>query len=363
MASMLDKSIFDLESFTRILEIERRRTDRSRRPFLLMLIDLKKLLQGDKQQKDRFIKNMVKSLQRCIRQTDMMGWYQNHTIIGIIFTELYSETPAIGKIRERVNRELQGALTPQQFETIGISTYLYPSAGPIWSEPESSNKFYLDSKRHKLSAFIKRGLDIILSLLLVILLSPVFILIGIAIKLTSKGPILYKQKRVGQFGQQFTFLKFRSMYTNNDPRIHQQYIEQFISQSKNGSAAQEALKQEGLYKLHHDPRVTPLGNILRKTSLDELPQFFNVIMGTMSLVGPRPPIPYEIEHYDLWHKRRVLEVKPGITGLWQVKGRSRTTFDEMVRLDLQYIDNRCLWTDLKLLLKTPWSVIKGDGAR
>ena len=112
----------------------------------------------------------------------------------------------------------------------------------------------------------------------------------------------------------------------------------------------------------NDPRVTPLGRFLRKTSLDELPQFINVLKGDMSLVGPRPPIPYEFENYDTWHRRRVLEAKPGITGLWQVMGRSRTTFDEMVRLDLQYIRDQSFWLDLKILVKTPVAVLSGSGA-
>jgi lipopolysaccharide/colanic/teichoic acid biosynthesis glycosyltransferase len=206
-------------------------------------------------------------------------------------------------------------------------------------------------------------LDIIGSFILLVLFSPVLVLIAAAIKLTSQGPILFRQTRVGQFGQHFTFLKFRSMYTDNDSKIHKEYVLEFIRQGQNGNGAHEVLKQDGFFKLRHDPRITPLGRFLRKTSLDEFPQLLNVLAGTMSLVGPRPPIPYETEHYDIWHRRRMLEAKPGITGLWQVKGRSRTTFEDMVRLDLQYIDEWSLWTDIKLLLQTPWTVIKCDGAR
>jgi lipopolysaccharide/colanic/teichoic acid biosynthesis glycosyltransferase len=120
--------------------------------------------------------------------------------------------------------------------------------------------------------------------------------------------------------------------------------------------------RQKVYKITNDKRVTPIGNILRKLSLDELPQFYNVLRGEMSLVGPRPPIPYEIEKYDSWHRRRVLEVKPGITGLWQVSGRSSTTFDEMVRLDLHYATNWSIWFDVKILLKTTWIVVAGRGA-
>jgi lipopolysaccharide/colanic/teichoic acid biosynthesis glycosyltransferase len=198
---------------------------------------------------------------------------------------------------------------------------------------------------------------------LLVLLSPVLVCIGVAIKLTSPGPILFQQTRIGQFGQPFRCLKFRSMYPDADASVHQQYVQAFILQSKHGNGVHKALQQEGLFKLHQDPRITRLGHVLRRTSLDELPQLLNVLAGTMSLVGPRPPLPYEAVHYDLWHRRRVLEARPGLTGLWQVQGRSRTTFDEMVRLDLHYLDTWSLWTDLKLLLQTPWTVLKGDGAR
>ena len=192
-----------------------------------------------------------------------------------------------------------------------------------------------------------------------ILLSPLLITIAIVIKLTSKGPILFKQMRVGQYGVGFSFLKFRSMYFGNDPKIHQDYVKQLILGKQED---QRPGATPGVYKIKDDPRVTPVGRFLRKTSLDELPQFFNVLIGEMSLVGPRPPIPYEVETYDIWHRRRFLEVKPGITGLWQVEGRSTTKFDEMVRLDLRYAKLWSLWLDLKILARTPAAVLKGSGA-
>jgi lipopolysaccharide/colanic/teichoic acid biosynthesis glycosyltransferase len=187
-----------------------------------------------------------------------------------------------------------------------------------------------------------------------LLLSPVFFSIAALIKATSKGPVFFKQRRIGQAGKEFTFLKFRSMHVNNDPAIHQEYVRKLISQ--------ELTEADGTYKIKNDPRVTAIGRLLRKSSLDELPQFINVLKGDMSLVGPRPPIPYEFENYSLWHRRRILEAKPGLTGVWQVSGRSRTTFDEMVRMDLRYIREQCLWLDVKILFKTPLAVLKGDGA-
>ena len=154
------------------------------------------------------------------------------------------------------------------------------------------------------------------------------------------------------------------MYVDSDQTKHKEYVTKFITESRNGgtNGNGSSLAQNGVYKLTNDSRVTPVGGFLRKTSLDELPQFFNVLIGDMSLVGPRPPIPYECEKYDLWHKRRILEVKPGITGLWQVKGRSSTTFDEMVRLDLNYVTHWSLLLDLKILVQTPFAVLKGKGA-
>jgi lipopolysaccharide/colanic/teichoic acid biosynthesis glycosyltransferase len=193
-----------------------------------------------------------------------------------------------------------------------------------------------------------------------LMFAPLFLIIALAVKLTSKGPVFFRQQRIGQFGTPFVFLKFRSMHLNNDPKIHLDYIRQLISgkaerQPGNGNG-------QGVYKLTADPRVTRVGAFLRRTSLDELPQFINVLRGEMSLVGPRPPIPYEVDKYQTWHRRRVLEAKPGITGLWQVSGRSRVGFDEMVRLDVRYAMQRSFWLDLKILLLTPRAVILGEGA-
>jgi lipopolysaccharide/colanic/teichoic acid biosynthesis glycosyltransferase len=328
-----------------------------------MLLDLRRLLQDRQHQRSKLVKNVTKSLQLCARQTDIIGWYKHNAVIGIIFTELSEDAPSTDKILERVHAALEVSLNPQQIDAMTISTYVYPPEDPGSSEPPDNDKFYPDLKQPRLASLAKRVLDIVGSFMLLVLLLPVLVCIGVAIKLISKGPILFKQKRIGQFGQQFMFLKFRSMYTDADSRVHQQYVQAFIAQNKNGNGAHEALKQNGLFKLSHDPRITPVGRFIRTTSLDELPQLFNVLAGTMSLVGPRPPIPYEAEYYDIWHRRRVLEAKPGLTGLWQVKGRSRTTFEEMVRLDLQYIDNWSLWTDLKLLIQTPWTVIKCEGTR
>ena len=212
----------------------------------------------------------------------------------------------------------------------------------------------------QLPRILKRTIDIAGSVAALLLLSPLFLIISGLIKLTSKGPILFRQERMGQFVMRFQFLKFRSMVDGNNPTIHKEYVRSLIS-GKNG-VAQRSAQRTSVYKLTDDPRITPIGKLLRRTSLDELPQFWNVLTGDMSLVGPRPPIPYEALSYDIWHRRRVLEAKPGITGLWQVSGRSSTSFNDMVRLDLKYAKAWSLGLDIKILLRTPRAVLFGDGA-
>jgi exopolysaccharide biosynthesis polyprenyl glycosylphosphotransferase len=206
---------------------------------------------------------------------------------------------------------------------------------------------------------MKRFMDIVGSLLALVIFSPIILAAAAAVKFTSEGPVLFRQERIGQWGETFTFLKFRSMQAKQADNPHKAYIEKLIkeNESANGNSAEAPV-----FKLIDDPRVTPVGRFIRKTSLDELPQLINVLRGEMSLVGPRPPVPYEFEIYDVWHRMRMLSVKPGITGLWQVYGRSSTNFDEMVRLDLKYVTDWSLWQDIKIILRTPWAVIAGKGA-
>jgi exopolysaccharide biosynthesis polyprenyl glycosylphosphotransferase len=202
----------------------------------------------------------------------------------------------------------------------------------------------------------KRTFDTLAVTLGLILLSPLLLIVAIVIKLDSPGPVFYRQSRVGENGRLFTMLKFRSMKIGNDPSVHKQHTTKLILEN----LSVEQLSGKCL-KLEDDPRITRVGKLFRKTSIDELPQLFNILRGEMSLVGPRPAIPYEVESYQDWHKRR-FEALPGITGIWQIKGRNRVSFDEMVRMDIEYIEKQSFWLDIMILLQTPFAVITGKGA-
>lgn len=193
----------------------------------------------------------------------------------------------------------------------------------------------------------KRLLDIFGSLALLILFSPIFLFVALAIKLTSRGPIFYVSNRVGLCGRIFPFYKFRSMYIDADKRKDQ--------------LSEQNEKDGPIFKMKNDPRITPIGRFIRKYSLDELPQLINVFLGHMSLVGPRPPLPKEVEQYDAYMAER-LSVRPGLTCYWQIMGRSDLSFEEWMELDHRYLTEMSVWVDLKILLLTPVAVLRGDGA-
>jgi len=204
-------------------------------------------------------------------------------------------------------------------------------------------------------ATTRRALDLIVATAMVLLLSPLLILLAAAIRFDSRGPAFFRQRRVGHGQREFTVFKFRSMRSDADPRGHRDYVTALIQ----GRAAHGGRKD--LYKLAVDERITPVGRWIRRWSLDELPQLFNVIAGDMSLVGPRPAIPYEVAEYPSWYLSR-FAVKPGLTGLWQVSGRNERTYEEMVRLDIEYAERRTLLLDLSILARTPFTVLARRGA-
>ena len=202
----------------------------------------------------------------------------------------------------------------------------------------------------------KRVLDIAFSLLILIPLSIVIAVFAILIRIDSKGPIFFRQKRVGKNGVQFDMFKLRSMYVDSDDSFHRESIKQYM----NGGALNDKVDADNLYKLVDDPRVTGIGRFIRKFSIDELPQFINVFRGEMTLVGPRPPLPYEVEEYDSHHWIR-LSGKPGLTGTWQVYGRSRVPFQTMVEMDIEYLGKQSILLDLKLIALTLPVMLKGRG--
>ncbi len=353
-------NILDETTFRRMIAVERKRTERSRQPFLLLLLDAGSCLPCDTS--GRVLGQVLSALSRTTRETDVTGWYKTHSVIGVMFTEISIDERGsiLSTVMSRVSETLRNNLTLQHFSQISICLHVFPED---WDQDvtQGNPTFYPDllhrNQARRPARTIKRLMDLVGGSVALLFAAPIFLLVALLVKLSSKGPILFKQERLGQFGKPFTFLKFRSMYADNDHKIHEDFMKNVIKGKHDGRTDDGG---KVAYKMTNDPRITRIGRILRKTSLDELPQFINVLRGDMSLVGPRPPIAYECEEYDIWHRRRVLEVKPGITGLWQVKGRSRVPFDEMVRLDLQYARTWSLWLDIQILWQTPRALFSDD---
>ncbi len=352
-----------------------------------MNIDLSK---APKDTNGAFPTSVIDVISASVRTIDHLAWDGNSSIYLLLpVTPLQGAQMAVKKLREKLMAELG-----RSSQTIDFTVSAYPDIASVEKSkmsaadktvssskssyykmefsgnPQKSDIMVIDhSLIHELSCDsnhcnwqirVKRAVDIIGSLICLLLFAPIMMVIALAIELTSKGPAIFRQTRLGYQGKKFNFLKFRTMKINNDDSLHRQYLEKLI-QGKH-QEINMGNEERPYYKIKNDPRITPVGKLLRKSSLDELPQLFNVLMGQMSMVGPRPPIPYEVDKYQTWHKKRILNVKPGITGLWQVSGRSNTTFDEMVRLDLYYAQNWSLWLDCKIILKTFQAILSTKGA-
>jgi len=355
------------DDFIEILSRERKRSKRSKKPFCLVLLNMEKIICINSAQEK--IRTIISLLGENTREIDIKGWYKQDAVIGVICIEIEERDIYTAKnvISDRINNNLKVHLFPELLNMIKITYHIFPEkldGNEQNNSPQSM--FYPELSTITLAnmadRLIKRTVDIIGSIIGLIIFSPLFLIIPVLIKLSSKGPVFFKQQRVGQFGKNFTFLKFRSMYINNDATLHREYVTKLIEGNTNCAQTGDIDEKSPVYKIKSDPRITPIGRYLRKSSLDELPQFLNVLIGNMSIVGPRPPIPYEFEKYEIWHRERLLKMKPGITGLWQVKGRSSTSFDDMVRLDVRYIREWSPWLDTIILLKTPWVVLTGKGA-
>ena len=368
------------KSFLIRLSEERERTRRTGSPFCLLIADIDrfaKALRGESNQKAYrgFHRRLVQALVSNSRKTDIKGWFDQNEV-GIILpgTAIAGALKYREKVLHRIEKEWKGIQESQLEEFIRILSFGDAETSQDGSNPDRNGRVEdpntsKDSRLHEaifsasnstIERAAKRMIDIVGSLMGLGVASIPMLVVAVLLNLTSSGPVLFRQERVGFLGRRFVLLKFRSMVANADPTIHKTYVSNLIN-GKNENV-NRGTREKPFYKQTHDPRVTPIGRVIRKFSLDELPQLFNVLRGDMSLVGPRPPIPYEVEHYKLWHTGRFFEVKPGVTGLWQVTARSRTSFDDMVRLDLHYANHWSLWLDLKIILKTFPALFSAHGA-
>jgi exopolysaccharide biosynthesis polyprenyl glycosylphosphotransferase len=339
--------------FLNRLRIEKRRVDRSHAPLSVVIFSLQREGIETRNPVDEFLGCLNKNT----RETDIKGWVDDN-VIGFILPD--TNKKGVQSFVKKISDE-------NRYINYSIITGTYPDHlfQKLLTEEEGNPDLFPVSfdesfESRKIQKTFKRIMDIVGSLVGLILCSPLMFITAIAVKVTSPGPALFKQSRLGKKGIRFPFYKFRSMEWNVDDQIHREYVTNLITGDLDKINQGDA--ERPLYKMKSDSRITAIGKIIRKTSIDELPQFVNVLKGEMSLVGPRPPLAYEVEKYKPWHLRRILEVKPGITGLWQVDGRSTTSFDNMVRLDLRYAQNWSLWLDLKILMKTVRAVIRPKGA-
>jgi lipopolysaccharide/colanic/teichoic acid biosynthesis glycosyltransferase len=338
--------------FFKQLEREKRRTDRSKAPLSIALFHLDSKKSGEPSAIDSLL-NLLRSGKR---ETDIVG-YLGAGAVALCLPDTTSQGTQgfIQKIVSRANdlhfSTVAGTYPDRLFDNLIAEDADLPDFHLFLDDPED---------RHERGYFLKRSIDVIGSIVGMLLLWPLLLITAVAIAVTTPGPVIFKQTRLGRRGVPFVFYKFRSMSRSVDDRIHREYVTSLIK--GNLEKINQGDTAKPLYKIKSDPRITRVGRIIRKTSIDELPQLFNVLKGDMSLVGPRPPIPYEAEKYQSWHLRRILEIKPGLTGLWQVEGRSKTSFDDMVRLDLRYIRDCSLMLDLKIMIKTVKVVLRCDGA-
>jgi lipopolysaccharide/colanic/teichoic acid biosynthesis glycosyltransferase len=352
------KQIHSQEQFRLRIAQEWRRSERSGRPALVVLFDG---LPPSSKRRDGFLKVVCSTF----RETDVFGWFHTEVTFGVVLLELGDKT--IAEARETILNKVRQRVLPRTdpfVQGICATVHVIPPYTNENPSDESAAKFAESlwkpvSDANWVRLAIERTMDICGSFFLLAALSPLLLLISACVRLTSRGPALFRQPRTGLGGRPFLFYKFRTMKVGGDAVLHKEYVKEFIA-GRAGKNLDEGGQE--VYKLTNDPRVTPIGKFLRRTSLDELPQLWNVLRGDMSLVGPRPCLPYEVEHYGLWHRRRVYQLKPGLTGLWQVRGRSRCSFDEMIRMDLQHGREDSLGLYFKVLLETPKAVIYGSGA-
>jgi lipopolysaccharide/colanic/teichoic acid biosynthesis glycosyltransferase len=353
--------------FLRELERDMRRAERSGSALSLVVFQLNPTAAPDTRDTDA----LVSVLAVTKRDTDLLGRIDEHMVALSC-----PETGPAGLACVVRRLESVSASLPHATLTATYPDSLFASLARLDDTVDDLPLQLIEGAASATRATYagKRWLDIVGALLAILMLAPMMLLVAGAVALGSPGPVVFRQTRLGRDGVPFTFYKFRSMRVGSDDRIHRDYVARLI---RSGSCAEPAdAKTEDAAagdggaacaacarcKLCTDPRVTPLGRWMRKTSIDELPQLFNVLKGDMSLVGPRPAIGYEVAYYRPWHLRRLLSARPGLTGMWQVDGRSRVSFDDMVRMDLRYIRDCSFRLDLAILFKTVGAVLRCDGA-
>jgi lipopolysaccharide/colanic/teichoic acid biosynthesis glycosyltransferase len=347
----LPDNLLSRAEFLRVVQREKRRTDRSHSALSLVLVEVDDAQAGAGSQ-------VLAGLQSMVRETDYAAAIDESNVAvllpdtGEAGLDSFMAKVAVERLSHVAS--VVGATYPDaSFEKLVAERMGTPrSRHALDQEPVAA------AARPGYPA--KRALDVIGSIIALVLLSPLFLIVAVLIKLTSPGPVIFRQQRIGQGGVPFTFYKFRSMRADNDDRVHREFVASLIDGKPTSG---QVAGTTGQFKMKADPRVTPIGRFIRKTSIDEIPQFWNVLKGDMSLVGPRPPVPYEADRYKTWHRRRIFDLKPGLTGIWQVEGRSRVSFDEMVRMDLRYLRESSLSFDLKILLKTVSVVVFCEGAQ
>jgi lipopolysaccharide/colanic/teichoic acid biosynthesis glycosyltransferase len=340
--------------FPASLRREKRRAERSHRPLSIVLyrVNPSPVESGN----DEGV--LLELLHETCRATDVIGHVGDEWI-----AVLCPDTDTQGM--QGFIKKIESAAKGSRFTAVAAT---YPDrlfdllAGGQMLSPQEHQLVVTEFDRHGNRGYcLKRSLDVVGAILGIVFTAPLMIAVATTVALTSKGPVIFRQTRLGMHGRPFVFYKFRSMAVGTDDSVHRDFVSALINGETRERSA-DAGTATPVYKLRTDPRVTPVGRIIRMTSLDELPQFFNVLKGDMSLVGPRPPLPYEAANYQAWHLRRILSARPGITGLWQVEGRSRVSFNDMVRMDLRYIRQCSLWLDLKILARTVRVVLRCEGA-
>ncbi len=352
-----EEGLIPAAEFRRLLELERSRAERTTQGFTLLTFLIPPGEDGR-----RLVPRLAGALFKRVRSTDTAGWL-DETRVGVILPETSPEGA------HRLGNETAGRLAalgwPVHYKICVFSSHCSPwardgrsersdgsggSDGSVGSRPQFQSHDCAEDDEPMEPLFAvrvplwKRGLDLLGAAAGLAVLWPLMLLVAAAVRLVSPGPALFRQERVTVAGRVFTFLKFRSMHAANDPSGHRNYVAELIHSDR------------PMRKIEDDPRIFPLGRLLRKTCLDELPQLINVLRGEMSLVGPRPCLPYEAAEYSRWHARR-FDLPPGMTGLWQVSGKNECTFREMILLDIAYARRLSPWLDLKILARTPLAVL------